>query len=80
MFTEPFCHPVNVTQDTTPAELSMCLVMVTNATCESVQPMTSVAFAGCVWSKGEDLIPDHDFCAPMEITTDAQLVQSCISA
>jgi hypothetical protein len=34
----------------------------------------------CAWSNGKDLIPDHEFCAPMDMTTDIQLIERCVSA
>jgi hypothetical protein len=34
----------------------------------------------CIWSDGKELIPDHEFCAPMEITDDVTLIEKCIKA
>jgi len=30
--------------------------------------------AGCNWSNGKELIPDQDFCAPLDLTTDVTII------
>jgi hypothetical protein len=71
MFSAEFCHPAVVNSDTTDFVWSSCLAQSDSATC-SIAP-------GCVWSEGKELIPDHDFCAPMDMTTDVDLIQRCVA-
>jgi hypothetical protein len=66
LFSEDFCHPVIVNKDTAAAVWDGCITSTTAATC-------SIS-AGCNWSTGKELIPDHDFCAPMDLTTDVALI------
>jgi hypothetical protein len=49
-----------------------CLVADNAADCANI--------AGCVYSEGKELIPDHEFCAPMDLTKDTTLIQTCLSA
>ena len=70
LFTEDFCHPVNVSKDTALTVWKQCIDQSTKATC-------SIS-AGCNWSEGKELIPDHDFCAPMDLTKDIAIIQKCI--
>lgn len=35
--------------------------------------------ATCLWSNGKLLIPEHDFCAPLDITDDVNVMTGCIS-
>jgi hypothetical protein len=67
LFSEEFCHPVIVNKDTDDSVLETCGKEITKDTC-------SIA-AGCNWSTGTELIPDHDFCAPMDMTKDIALVK-----
>jgi hypothetical protein len=34
----------------------------------------------CIWSDGKELIPDHEYCAPMDLTDDVALIEKCIKA
>jgi len=72
LFSEDFCHPVNVLKTTSDSVWSGCIASTDTAMCANN--------AGCVWSSGKELIPDHDFCAPMDLTKDVQLIQKCLSA
>jgi hypothetical protein len=72
LFTEEFCHPVVVSKDTLSTVWDICVMADTSATC-SIAP-------GCNWSTGTELIPDHEFCAPMDLTKDVKLIQSCLSS
>jgi len=72
LFTKEFCHPVIATKDTPIAVFEQCVKSDTMALC-------SIS-AGCNWSTGKELIPDHDFCAPMDLTDDINLIQRCLSA
>jgi hypothetical protein len=72
LFTANFCHPVTVTKDTTDAVWSTCL--------NAQEPTDCAKAAGCVYSEGKELIPDHPFCAPMDLTKDIKIIQSCVSA
>jgi hypothetical protein len=31
-----------------------------------------------MWSNGKGMIPDHDFCAPADITNDVEVIKGCI--
>ena len=66
LFSADFCHPVKVSKDTTKAIWNGCVASDTVALC-AMAP-------GCNWSTGEELIPSGDFCAPMDLTTDKDLI------
>lgn len=36
--------------------------------------------ATCLWSDGRLLIPEHDFCAPLDLTDDANVMTGCINS
>jgi hypothetical protein len=72
LFSEEFCHPVVVNKDTAATVWDGCIAHPTAATC-------SIS-AGCNWSTGKELIPDHDFCAPMDLTKDVKLIKTCLSS
>jgi hypothetical protein len=71
LFSTDFCHPATIEASTDAASWSVC-VDKTAATDCSIQ-------AGCNWSDGKEAIPDHDFCAPMDLTLDLPLIQRCVS-
>ena len=60
LFSTDFCHPVIVNKDTAETMWTLCTDAKDTTEC-------SIA-TGCNWSDGKELIPDHDFCAPMDIT------------
>jgi hypothetical protein len=72
LFSTPFCHPVEVSGNTTEAVWETC-------TRESDPTGCSTVY-GCNWSDGKELIPPHDFCAPMDVTNDVTLISECVSA
>ena len=72
MFSEDFCHPATVNKDTAETQWSICIEQKDAASC-SLKP-------GCIYSDGKELIPDHDFCAPMDLTSDVALIQTCVAA
>lgn len=63
LFTEEFCHPVEIKKTATAASLDECIGKSLN---ECASP--------CVFSNGADLIPEHDFCAPKEMTKDTSII------
>ena len=69
LFLTDFCHPAQVTKD---APWGTCVNMATATDCSNI--------AGCNWSNGKELIPDGDFCAPMDLTSDVQLIEQCLSS
>jgi len=71
LFSEDFCHPVQVSGNTSVGVWDNCVTKPTAPECSIT--------TGCNWSTGKELIPDHDFCAPMDLTTDATLIQKCVS-
>jgi hypothetical protein len=70
LFTKEFCHPIKVSDSTPAAAFDDCISKDTAALCTD---------AKCLWSDGTDLIPDHDFCAPADLTDDVKSIQSCIA-
>jgi hypothetical protein len=60
MFSKNFCHPASI-QDWD-ANQAICLVQKTEDTCKLMQT------SKCAWTSAKELIPDHDFCAPTEMT------------
>jgi len=72
LFTEDFCHPVVVNKDTASSVWYGCTKSDSKDTCSIT--------AGCNWSSGQELIPDHDFCAPMDLTKDTAVIQRCVGA
>ena len=73
LFSTDFCHPATMPpKDTMEAEWTMCVAATEPITCANTQ--------GCNWSNGKELIPDHDFCAPMDLTNNVDLIKECISA
>jgi hypothetical protein len=36
--------------------------------------------AQCLWSDGKLLIPDHDFCAPADLTDDVSVMFGCVKS
>jgi hypothetical protein len=87
LFSADFCHPTPVSKDT-PSDLwTRCLALAKdgcNVALSTPQPASDTAPAtpgyGCSWSDGKDLIPAHEFCAPMDLTLDVQLIQKCIAS
>jgi hypothetical protein len=71
LFTEDFCHPVVVNKDTKTSVFDECF---------KESATTCSLAAGCNWSSGQELIPDHDFCAPMDLTKDTTLIKKCLGA
>jgi hypothetical protein len=71
LFSQDFCHPAKVSKDTTDAEWTLCVEKTVATECSIT--------AGCNWSEGKELIPDQDFCAPMDLTTDIQLIKKCVA-
>jgi hypothetical protein len=67
LFTKPFCHPVNVDKDTKDSVWEGCLTAGEDVAKCSITP-------GCVYSDGKELIPEKDFCAPMDLTNDVTLI------
>jgi len=61
LFTKEFCHPADF-KDATVADYGMCLSKSDSTICELA--------IKCKWSNGTAMIPDHDFCAPADITDD----------
>jgi len=78
LFTADFCHPMKVDKDTPETMWSACLAADVG-TCATTM-VSSTGIPSCVYSNGKDLIPDHDFCAPMDLTNDVQLIQTCVKA
>ena len=72
LFSAEFCHPVNVTKETAVTVWSACIDQKEATTCSTA--------AGCNWSTGKELIPDGEFCAPLDLTTDVDLIKTCLSA
>jgi hypothetical protein len=70
MFSTDFCHPVTVTGNTTESEWNVCFNQATPSDC-TMEP-------GCNWSTGKELIPDHPFCAPADLTDDLTTIKGCI--
>lgn len=69
LFTKEFCHTIDVTSTTTTAMMEDCLK-------NDVKDMC-ITKAECMWSNGKALIPDHDFCAPTDITDDLNIIKTC---
>jgi len=64
LFTEEFCHPVEIKKTTTTAaSLDGCIGKTLN---ECASP--------CVFSNGADLIPENDYCAPKDMTKDTTII------
>ena len=60
LFNKEFCHPSEVKAP-----------IATWTMCEQKQLATDCSLQKeCNWSEGKELIPDHDFCAPADITLD----------
>jgi hypothetical protein len=72
LFSQDFCHPVNVDKNTPKTVWEGCITHVTAAGCATT--------AGCNWSDGKELIPDHDFCAPLDLTANVDHIQTCVEA
>jgi len=72
LFSEDFCHPVNISKSTPKAVWEACV--------SSASPTMCADNAGCNWSDGKEFIPDHEFCAPMDLTTNVDLIERCVSA
>jgi len=71
LFSTDFCHPVSVNGNTTSTEWDSCMNLYSSSACSMEQ--------GCNWSTGKELIPDHPFCAPADLTNDFNLVQGCVA-
>jgi hypothetical protein len=70
LFTAEFCHPVKIDMATVEGDFAQCITKTTAQECNN---------GSCKWSNGMGLIPDHDFCAPSDLTTDVQQIGKCIA-
>jgi len=70
VFSTELCHPASIKS---PIDMwTTCVANDDAADC-------SIA-TGCGWSEGKDLIPDHDFCAPIELTKDVAIIHGCVTS
>jgi hypothetical protein len=70
LFTEEFCHPGEIKKTvTTVGILDKC-----------IGKSSTECAAPCVFNNGADLIPDHDYCAPKEMTKDTAIIMQCTDA
>jgi hypothetical protein len=70
LFTEAFCHPVEIKKGVTAAaDLTMC-----------IGKDAAACAAPCVFNNGADLIPTESFCAPRDMTKDVALIERCTNA
>jgi hypothetical protein len=72
LFSTDFCHPVVVNKDTPSVSWTTCVALADSSSCSDV--------TYCNWSDGKELIGKDDFCAPMDLTNDVTLIQSCVKA
>jgi hypothetical protein len=72
LFSQDFCHPVVITKETAKTVWYNCIDQSTSTTCSNA--------GGCNWSNGKELIPDYDFCAPLELTTNVDTIKTCLTA
>ena len=72
LFTKEFCHPVKVAgTNMTKDSWTQCVSKTNAAECTQVASQ-------CAWNNGADLVPDHDYCAPADMTQDVDLIDRCV--
>jgi len=76
LFSEEFCHPIQTAGiKTTKAQWAECVVKTNSAECMTVSVSGVLQ---CAWNNGADLVPDHDYCAPKDLTQDVDLIDRCV--
>lgn len=71
LFTKEFCHPVAFTDATIKGDFEQCISKTSATECNG---------GNCMWSNGKGMIPDHDFCAPADLTDDLNVIQQCVAS
>jgi hypothetical protein len=72
LFTKEFCHPIKNADDKINNDAwAQCISKTGKDECNSNVNV-------CAWSNAADLIPDHDFCAPRDMTKDTGLINKCV--
>ena len=76
LFSEEFCHPIkDAAIKTTKAQWAECVIKTNSAECLTVSVSGVLQ---CAWNNGADLVPDHDYCAPKDLTQDVDLIDRCV--
>jgi len=71
LFTKPFCHPPKGT-NMTESDWNTCLWN-DESECYNTGGQ-------CIWSNAVELIPDHEFCAPRDMTKNVSTIMYCVGA